>query len=615
MSILQFTAHNHKYTSGDDTNWLSVTSLISNFKQPFDAEKIAAKVAKSKKSKWYGMTPTEIKEAWKSEANRATSLGTWYHNQREADICGLDNMERYGTTVPIFKPIEKEGIKYSPIQKIGNGVYPEHMVYLKSAGICGQSDLVEVINGVVHITDYKGLDLYTEIPTEIGFKLMKDIEVGDVIYDGVGNLTPVENVSEVHNNPCYKITFDTNDTIICDHEHKWFIDERISYGNPKGKNYNITYKEKEVTTLELINLFNNNKILRIKCVELNNTEKQLPIDPYVLGLWLGDGSKQCGAITNMVGSIWKEIENRGYSVGDDISKGGAGQATTKTILGIYPELKKLNLINNKFVPDIYLRASKNQRLDLLRGLMDSDGYFHKTRKRCVMNTTQKWQAEAIMELVSSLGYKPTLINSYTSFKNNKIKAYQVTFKMDSDCPFLIRNIDFKNTSFRINKYKKTEHRLIKNIELIDTVPTKCLSVKSETHSYLATRNYIKTHNTNKEIKLEGFTNWEGVSQKMASPLNHLDDCNLNHYAIQLSMYMFIILKHNPKLTAGTITIHHILFEEAGRDRFGNPISALDNDGNPIVTEVVQYDLPYLKKETIDIIHWLEDNKHNLKAKS
>ena len=109
------------------------------------------------------------------------------------------------------------------------------MVYLKSAGICGQSDLVEVINGVVHITDYKGLDLYTEIPTEIGFKLMKDIEVGDVIYDGDGNLTPVENVSEVHNNPCYKITFDTNDTIICDHEHKWFIDERISYGNPKGK--------------------------------------------------------------------------------------------------------------------------------------------------------------------------------------------------------------------------------------------------------------------------------------------------------------------------------------------------------------------------------------------
>ena len=274
MSILKFTAHNHKYTSADDINWLSVTSLLSNFKQPFDAETIASKVARSKKSKWYGMTPTEIKEAWKAEAKRATDLGTWYHNQREADICEITNMERHGVTVPVFKPIEVDGIKHSPEQKIKDGVYPEHMVYLKSAGICGQSDLVEVINGEVHITDYK---------------------------------------------------------------------------------------------------------------------------------------------------------------------------------------------------------------------------------------------------------------------------------------------------------------------------------------------------TNKEIKIEGFTNWEGVTQKMSAPVAHLYDCHLNHYALQLSMYMFIILKHNPKLKPGIITIHHILFEEAGRDRFDNPISALDTSGNPIVTDIVQYDLPYLKKEAIDLIHWLEDNKHKLKA--
>lgn len=275
MSILQFTPHNHKYTSIDNKEWLSVTSLISNFKQPFDADKIAKKCSTSKKSKWYGMTPEEIKEAWKAEANRATTLGTWYHNCRESDICGLVDMERHGATVPVFKPIELDGVKYSPQQKIKDGVYPEHMVYLRSAGICGQSDLVEVVNGVVHITDYK---------------------------------------------------------------------------------------------------------------------------------------------------------------------------------------------------------------------------------------------------------------------------------------------------------------------------------------------------TNKEIKLEGYTNWEGISQKMSGPVSHLDDCHLNHYALQLSMYMYIILKHNPKLTAGTLTIHHILFEEAGRDRFDNPISALDTNGDPIVTDIVQYDLPYLKQEAISIIHWLEDNRHKIKAK-
>jgi hypothetical protein len=120
--------------------------------------------------------------------------------------------------------------------------------------------------------------------------------------------------------------------------------------------------------------------------------------------------------------------------------------------------------------------------------------------------------------------------------------------------------------------------------------------------------HITDYKTNKEIKTEGYVNWEGISQKMSGPLSHLDDCHLNHYALQLSLYMYIILKHNPRLTAGTLTIHHILFHETGRDRFNNPISALDSDGNPIVLDIMQYDLPYLKQEAISVIHWLEDNK-------
>ena len=275
MSILKFTAQDHKYRSEDRDDWLSVTSFISNFKQPFEADKIAEKTSKSRKSKWYGMSPEEIKLAWKNEANRATTLGTWYHNCRESDICSFETMERHGITVPVFKPIEVDGVKYSPNQKLKDGVYPEHMVYLRSAGICGQSDLVEVINGEVHITDYK---------------------------------------------------------------------------------------------------------------------------------------------------------------------------------------------------------------------------------------------------------------------------------------------------------------------------------------------------TNKEIKSEGFTNWEGITQKMDYPVAHLDDCNLNHYTLQLSLYMFIILKHNPKLKPGTLTIHHILFDEVGRDKFDNPITALDNNGDPIVSDIIQYDLPYLKQEAIALIHWLEDNRDKIKSK-
>jgi hypothetical protein len=126
--------------------------------------------------------------------------------------------------------------------------------------------------------------------------------------------------------------------------------------------------------------------------------------------------------------------------------------------------------------------------------------------------------------------------------------------------------------------------------------------------------HITDYKTNKEIKTEGYTNWEGITTKMNSPVSHLDDCNVNHYALQLSLYLYIILKHNPKLKPGILTIHHIVFEEVGKDKFGNPITALDTNGDPIVKDIVQYDLPYLKTEVISLLHWLEDNRDNLKQK-
>ena len=66
---------------------------------------------------------------------------------------------------------------------------------------------------------------------------------------------------------------------------------------------------------------------------------------------------------------------------------------------------------------------------------------------------------------------------------------------------------------------------------------------------------------NKEIKTESFRNWEGISQKMLAPVSHLDDCNYNHYNLQLSIYMYIILKHNPTFKPGKLILHHIQFEE------------------------------------------------------
>ena len=154
--MIVFNADDHSYKSIDDNkiDWISVTTLISYFKNSFDANAVAKKVSKNKKSKWFGIEPKLIKEIWNNESKRATDLGSFYHDQREADLCSFASIEREGVNVPVFKPIEAEkGTKFAPSQKLELGVYPEHMVYLRSKGICGQSDLVEVVNGKVNIID------------------------------------------------------------------------------------------------------------------------------------------------------------------------------------------------------------------------------------------------------------------------------------------------------------------------------------------------------------------------------------------------------------------------------------------------------------------------------
>jgi len=161
MAVI-FKEEGHVYESLDsnldkeEINWLSVTSFVSMLKPKFDAKAQAKKSAKNKRSKWYGMTEKEILAVWNGESNRATGLGNWYHGQREKDILEFETIERHGVEVPIVRPLEdQKGIKIAPDQKLSDGVYPEHLVYLKSAGLCGQADLVEIVKNKIHITDYK----------------------------------------------------------------------------------------------------------------------------------------------------------------------------------------------------------------------------------------------------------------------------------------------------------------------------------------------------------------------------------------------------------------------------------------------------------------------------
>lgn len=119
---------------------------------------------------------------------------------------------------------------------------------------------------------------------------------------------------------------------------------------------------------------------------------------------------------------------------------------------------------------------------------------------------------------------------------------------------------------------------------------------------------INDYKTSKEIKKEGWKNWEGVSEKLLAPLHHLDKCEYNLYALQLSMYMLIIQKHNPSLIPGKLTIEHIKFEVAGEDKYGYPVYWTDKEGNYLVKDIVLYELPYMKKEVIKLIDYIRNER-------
>jgi ATP-dependent exoDNAse (exonuclease V) beta subunit len=268
---LIFNPESHSYTTDTNEEYLSVTKLLSKYKQPFHQEQVAVKASKNKKSKWYGMTPQQIISVWNNEAERSIVLGNWYHEQREKDILDCNTIDYYGSRLEVRHcQYNEEGYKVATSQKIEDGVYPEFFLYLPSAGIAGQSDRVTVSNGKIDILDYK---------------------------------------------------------------------------------------------------------------------------------------------------------------------------------------------------------------------------------------------------------------------------------------------------------------------------------------------------TNKEIKTQSFKNFEGISQKMLYPLSHLDDCNLNHYTVQLSIYMYILLRHNPTLQAGELTLQHIIFEEDyDKDPYGYPIYLKDKDGNPVIKDVIPYKLPYLKDEVINVLEHYKNNK-------
>lgn len=151
--MITFSEQGHKYQSilPDNIRWVSITSLVGAFKEVFPREErlrsCSTRVPTPKKpNKWYKMPVEDIARMWDEEGARSIELGKWYHNLQEQQLLLQDN---------VYAPIWQGDKKIAPEQRLQDGIYPEHLLYLVSEGVCGQSDKVIVENGLVHVHDYK----------------------------------------------------------------------------------------------------------------------------------------------------------------------------------------------------------------------------------------------------------------------------------------------------------------------------------------------------------------------------------------------------------------------------------------------------------------------------
>ncbi|HVB73381.1 MAG TPA: helicase C-terminal domain-containing protein [Ktedonobacteraceae bacterium] len=231
-------------------------------------------------------------------------------------------------------------------------------------------------------------------------------------------------------------------------------------------------------------------------------EVSLPIAPYFLGVWLGDGSSYSNQITAADPAIIPEIEKDGYTVRSLKSHpylyavdDEMGKAVSRWQPGMTGRLRALGLLLNKHIPAIYLRSSEQQRRALLAGLLDTDGTVSHTGA-IEFTTTSPRLAEGVFELACSLGFRPALRNGRARLKQKDCgPKWTLSFTSEQQVFRLPRKTVAQQE--RLHNYTPGRNRFRYVIEVheVPTRPVRCIQVDSKSHLYLAGRSMIPTHNS------------------------------------------------------------------------------------------------------------------------
>lgn len=353
----------------------------------------------------------------------------------------------------------------------------------------------------------KAQPLDAQVLTPTGYRLMGDLGLGDEVIDMEGNSVRVWDIVPQGEKPVYRVSFnDGTSTLVCD-DHLWWA--RVSRTKwSKAEKDLVENPFKVVTTQEMresVLLPCGDQRWRIPIVEPVNFEpKEQPLDPYLLGLLIGDGSlngasiryttadaELAQAIAELLPSD-TTIKKAPYAYRPYdymISHAAERKGRKKGKNSVQQAIQDLNLqctSHFKFIPQGYKCGSVEQRLALLQGLMDTDGTVGENGHDCSFSSASKQLVEDVVFIVQSLG--GTAFIRKGNFIDNK-QYYTCGVKLPI-CPFrLTRKV---RRWIAPTKYPVT--RVVTSIEYEKTVECQCIAVTSPTASYV-TNDFIVTHNS------------------------------------------------------------------------------------------------------------------------
>ena len=358
----------------------------------------------------------------------------------------------------------------------------------------------------------KAQPLSSKILTPNGWTTMGFIKKGDSVITQSGEVTFVTDVFPQGEKEIFKISFSDGSSTMCCKEHLWNVKNYKLRNKWRGPHKDLVKIETEYKTIELTeiidNLYYNGRlnysIPIVKPVQFTN--KNLQLDPYFLGLILGDGgtthtvtwSSEDEELIVQVENYVK-IFNCTLNLKKQTNSFKEFTITSKRgekneILNLLREINCFgHKSENKFIPDQYKYSSVEDRIGLLQGLMDTDGST--TGISTTFHTSSPQLRDDMIELVRSLGGTATFNTKMPKYKYlGKIlegkEHYNISICLADINPFRLK----RKADKYINKTKYAPIRYITNIEPVGKMEAQCISIADESHLYI-TDDYIVTHNT------------------------------------------------------------------------------------------------------------------------